>query len=85
MPYIRYMGGRQTPPTTNFKPTDLIPMINTFPYSTPTQLITNFANSAKNVADICDRTGPNRNECRNYFAQRVHELMHYRSHTVNTD
>ena len=60
-------------------------MFNSFPHSTPVQLVTNFANSAKDVADICDKTGPNRNECRNYFALRVHELMHYRPHTVNTD
>ena len=54
-----------------------------FPHSTPEQLKVNMANSAREVMDL---TPSQRNgELQNCHACRIHELMHYRSHTVNTD
>jgi len=60
-------------------------MFTSFPHCTSHQLVTDFANSAKKVERMARESGLNRNESGNYFALRVHELMHYRSHTVNTD
>ena len=56
-----------------------------FPHSTPEQLKVNMANSAKQTLSgrksIDARTAPNDEQ----FQKRVHELMHFRSHTVDTD
>lgn len=60
-------------------------MLNTFPHATPEALKIQFANSAKEVMQITagsDRRQDSLQEC---FNARIHELMHYRSHTVNTD
>jgi len=55
----------------------------TFPHSTSHQLITNMANSAREVMELTpsQRTG----ELEACHACRIHELMRYRAHTVNTD
>lgn len=54
-----------------------------FPHSTPEQLKVNMANSAREVIQLtpAQRHG----ELQACHASRIHELMHYRSHTVNTD
>ena len=72
-------------------PANLTPhktMISThvgFPYTTDHQLIVNMANSAKQTISclkyIDARTAPIDEQ----FQKRVHELMHFRSHTVDTD
>ena len=55
----------------------------TFPHSTGHQLITDMANSSRETMEL---TRSQRNgELEAHHAQRIHELMHYRSHTVNTD
>ena len=60
-------------------------MIYGFPHSTDHQLIVNMANSAKQtiscLKSIDARTAPIDEQ----FQKRVHELMHFRSHTVDTD
>ena len=54
----------------------------TFPHSANHQLITDMANSARETMGLCSqRTG----ELESHHAMRIHELMRYRSHTVNTD
>ena len=54
-----------------------------FPYTTSHQLITDMANSAREVMVM---TPTQRNgELQACHACRIHELMRYRSHTVNTD
>ena len=55
----------------------------TFPYTTNHQLITDLANSARETMGLCpsQRNG----ELQACHAQRIHELMRYRAHTVNTD
>jgi len=61
-------------------------MPSTFPHQTSRQLVTDMANSVKRTINLlreCD--GARVNELDEYFAVRVHELMQYRSHTVNTD
>ena len=55
----------------------------TFPYSTNHQPVTTFANSARAVMIQADSNG--RGALPEIHGQRVHELMHFRSHTVNTD
>ena len=55
----------------------------TFPYSTNHQTVTNFANSARDVMIQTDRNG--RGELSEIHGQRIHELMNFRSHTVDTD
>ena len=54
-----------------------------FPYTTNHQLIVDMANSAREVIQLtpAQRHG----ELQACHASRIHELMHYRSHTVNTD
>lgn len=54
-----------------------------FPYSTNHQLIVTMANSLKETI----RLTPDQRHAELYElqARRVHELMHYRSHTVYTD
>lgn len=54
----------------------------TLPHSTSHQLITEMANSSREVLEI---TGGSRSDLQHHHAQRIHELMRYRSHTVNTD
>ena len=54
----------------------------TFPFSTNHQLIVDMANSAQETLRLCGRSN---GELIEHHAQRIHELMHYRSHTVNTD
>ena len=57
-----------------------------FPFSTPHQLVTNMANSAKETNSLIEQTtGKRSNELDELFAKRVHELMNFRPHTVNTD
>ena len=53
------------------------------PHTAPHQMITNMANSSREVITLCDnqRTG----ELQTCHAFRIHELMRFRSHTVNTD
>ena len=66
-------------------PTNLTPKrIMFFPHSTPEQLKVNMANSAREVMQLTADTGRN-DSLQQCFACRVHELMHYRAHTVNTD
>jgi len=59
-------------------------MGNTFPHSTPELLKIQFANSAKEVMRMTKDCGRN-DSLQNCFEARVHELMHFRSHTVDTD
>ena len=60
-------------------------MPNTFPHSVDRQLVTNMANSVKETINVLRDCGFRANELDEFFAVRVHELMGYRSHTVNTD
>ena len=55
----------------------------TFPFATDHQLVTDMANSARDVAALVDRGS--RGQLNSIHGQRIHELMRYRSHTVNTD
>jgi len=56
-----------------------------FPFSTNHQLVVDMANSAKQTISclryIEARTAPIDEQ----FEKRVHELMYFRSHTVDTD
>ena len=54
-----------------------------FPFTAPHQLITDMANSARETMALTpnQRTG----ELQACHACRIHELMHYRPHTVDTD
>lgn len=56
-----------------------------FPFVTDHQLVVDMANSAKETISCLQyieaRTAPIDEQ----FAKRVHELMHFRTHTVNTD
>ena len=57
-----------------------------FPFATSHQLVTNMANSAKETNNLIEQTtGKRSNELDELFAKRVHELMNFRPHTVNTD
>ena len=57
-----------------------------FPHSTDHQTVTNFANSAKEIMQISADKDLGRNDTlQEMFGRRVHELMRFRSHTVNTD
>lgn len=60
-------------------------MGNTFPHSTPELLKIQMANSAKEVLELTANSGRRNDSLRECFNTRIHELMHYRSHTVNTD
>lgn len=78
------MGEEHFPATHNPQKT----MISTnvgFPFSTNHQLIVDMANSAKDTIrclKYCEaRTAPIDEQ----FAKRVHELMNFRTHTVDTD
>ena len=72
--------------STTHNPTRL--MISThvgFPFSTDHQLITNMANSAKETIEAIKPYATRTNDLNDQFAKRVHELMYYRPHTVDTD
>ena len=57
-----------------------------FPHTTDHQTVTNFANSAKETINVIQQTtGRRTNELDELFGRRVHELMRFRTHTVNTD
>ena len=54
-----------------------------FPYVTNHQLITDMANSAREVIALTpEQRHGDLNAC---HGQRIHELMRFRSHNVNTD
>lgn len=56
-----------------------------FPYSTNQQLITNMANSCKKTLEVLKPYAKRTDTLDEQFAKRVHELMHFRPHTVDTD
>ena len=56
-----------------------------FPYSTNHQLIVDMANSAKQVSEQIKPHATRTNAIDEQFAKRVHELMNFRPHTVDTD
>ena len=57
-----------------------------FPHVTNHQTVTDFANSAKETINVIHQsTGGRTNELEELFGRRVHELMRFRTHTVNTD
>jgi len=57
-----------------------------FPHATPHQLVIKMANSAKETNNLIEQTtGRRSHELDELFGRRVHELMRFRSHTVNTD
>ena len=60
-------------------------MIYGFPHSTDHQLIVNLANSAKQTISCLQYLDARTAPIDEQFQKRVHELMRYRSHTVNTD
>lgn len=58
----------------------------TFPHTASRQLVTDMANSVKETINLVRGSDCGRaNGLDEFFAVRVHELMNYRSHTVNTD
>ena len=77
MAYIGYMGGKQ--PTHHNNPQRTM----FFPHSTPEQLKVDMANSAKEVMGLTP--SQRHGELNDCFGRRIHELMHYRTHTVDTD
>jgi len=56
-----------------------------FPYSTNQQLIVDMANSCKKTIKTIKPHATRTNALDDQFAKRVHELMHFRTHTVDTD
>jgi len=56
-----------------------------FPFSTNHQLIVDMANSAKETISCLESVESRTQAIDEQFAKRVHELMHYRPHTVDTD
>ena len=54
-----------------------------FPYSTNHQLIVDMATSLKKTIRLTE--GQRQNDLHELQARRVHELMRFRSHTVDTD
>ena len=56
-----------------------------FPYSTSHQLITNMANSARETIEIQKSVGNRSATMEELHGRRIHELMHFRPHTVDTD
>lgn len=78
------MGEEHSPATSN--PQRI--MISThigFPFVTNHQLIVDMANSAKETIQIIQPHGTRTNAIDEEFAKRVHELMGFRTHTVDTD
>lgn len=59
--------------------------VSTLPHSADHQLITDLANSSRSTAETCRQAGHHAASLHLIHAARVHELMRYRSHTVNTD
>jgi len=53
------------------------------PYTTNHQHLVNMANSARNALALCDNVRTT--ELEEIHACRVHQLMGYRAHTVDTD
>ena len=56
-----------------------------FPHSTNHQLIVDMANSAKKTISCLRYLEVRTDPIDQQFQKRIHELMRYRSHTVNTD
>ena len=56
-----------------------------FPFVTDHQLIVNMANSAKETISCLKYIEGRTQAIDEQFAKRVHELMHFRTHTVDTD
>ena len=56
-----------------------------FPYATNQQLIVNLANSCKETIETIKPIVNRTNGLDDQFAKRVHELMYFRPHTVDTD
>jgi len=54
-----------------------------FPYSTNHQLVVDMATSLKKTIRLTK--GQRQNDLHELQARRVHELMHFRPHTVDTD
>jgi len=72
------MGEDHSPTTINQKVQTMF-----FPHSTPEQLKVNMANSAREVIQLTP--SQRHGELNDCYARRIHELMHYRTHTVDTD
>ena len=56
-----------------------------FPFATNHQLVTDMANSAKETIETIKPYVTRTNDLEEQFAKRVHELMNFRPHTVDTD
>ena len=56
-----------------------------FPHSTNQQLIVDMANSCKETIQTIKPHVTRTNALDDQFAKRVHELMNFRPHTVDTD
>ena len=56
-----------------------------FPFSTNHQLVVDMANSAKKTISCLRYLEARTDDIDQQFQKRVHELMRYRSHTVDTD
>ena len=56
-----------------------------FPHSTNHQLVVDMANSAKQTISCLQYLEARTDDIDLQFQKRVHELMRFRSHTVNTD
>lgn len=56
-----------------------------FPFSTNHQLVVDMANSAKQTISCLKYCEARTDLIDQQFALRVHELMNFRPHTVNTD
>ena len=56
-----------------------------FPFSTNHQLVTDMANSAKQTISCLKYLEVRTDPIDEQFNKRVHELMRYRAHNVNTD
>ena len=58
-----------------------------YPHATSHQWITDAANSAAQFIKLAEGSQENIRTCEleEIHAKRVHELMHFRSHTVDTD
>ena len=61
-------------------------MPTTFPHQVSRQLVTDMANSCKKTINVIRESGYGRvGILDDFYAVRIHDLMNYRSHTVNTD
>ena len=56
-----------------------------FPHSVNQQLIVDMANSCKKTIEQIKPYSNRTNALDDQFGKRVHELMHFRTHTVDTD